>query len=495
MVVDIPPGRPAPEGNEGPAGTSEGSQQNKRLRPTHEVKEALVSQGAAAVPAVGLTGSKRRTAGGEHVYAAQAECVDWNAKWAAEPRPLGEVYGPEVAALVAERASPPQREAAWEHWRKLGRPRFVVAPMVDQSELAFRALCRKYGAEAAYTPMLHSRLFAGKDSYRKEMFTTCPEDRPLFVQFCTNDPADFVQAASFVQDQCDYVDINLGCPQRIAKRGNYGAFLMDDVPLIERIVRHAVSELRVPISVKIRVFPDVADTIRYARRLEAAGASLVCVHGRTREQKQTGTYPADWDQIRAVREALTVPVLANGNVRSYEDAVKCIEYTGVEGVMSAEQLLEDPKLFARRAGQPETARTAVEGPRMLAEYLEEVRKYPTPKRMIKAHTHRLLGEWLQEHMDLQHTLSKVQDVGELTEMAREMERRIAACGREYPAPQLSPEIIKKREARAAKRRAMEEQAREESELAELERAKGGKGQGAGDVGDKGDADGSKHAGG
>lgn len=80
------------------------------------VRHAYPHAGAAAVPAVGLTGSKRRTAGGEHVYAAQAECVDWNAKWAAEPRPLGEVYGPEVAALVAERASPPQREAAWEHW-------------------------------------------------------------------------------------------------------------------------------------------------------------------------------------------------------------------------------------------------------------------------------------------------------------------------------------------------------------------------------------------
>ena len=107
-----------------------------------------------------------------------------------------------------------------------------------QSELPFRMLCRRHGATAAYTPMLHARLFAEGAAYRAEHFSTAVADRPLFVQFCANDPAVLVRAAQHVDDDsCDYVDLNFGCPQRIAKRGNYGAYLMDDLPKAESLVR------------------------------------------------------------------------------------------------------------------------------------------------------------------------------------------------------------------------------------------------------------------
>ncbi|KAK9011075.1 hypothetical protein V6N11_043932 [Hibiscus sabdariffa] len=103
-----------------------------------------------------------------------------------------------------------QFERAWAHWTKLGRPKFIVAPMVDNSELPFRMLCRKYGAEAAYTPMLHSRIFTKNPKYRSEEFTTCKEDRPIFVQFCANDPDTLLEVARRVESYCDYVNINLG---------------------------------------------------------------------------------------------------------------------------------------------------------------------------------------------------------------------------------------------------------------------------------------------
>ena len=118
--------------------------------------------------------------------------------------------------------------------------------MVDQSELAFRALCRKYGAEAAYTPMLHSRLFAGKDSYRKEMFTTCPEDRPLFVQFCTNDPADFVQAASFVQDQVMHRPQGCGVDKGSGLHGSTARLVW------KKTVQDKMQRLRVPARLSCR---------------------------------------------------------------------------------------------------------------------------------------------------------------------------------------------------------------------------------------------------
>ncbi|XVF61231.1 hypothetical protein PTKIN_Ptkin08bG0113400 [Pterospermum kingtungense] len=208
--------------------------------------------------------------------------------------------------------------------------------MVDNSELPFRMLCRKYGATAAYTPMLHSRIFTDNEKYRNQEFTTCKEDRPLFVQFCANDPDVLLEAARRVEPYCDYVDINLGCPQRIAKRGYYGAFLMDNLPLVKSLVEKLASNLNVLVSCKIRVFPNLQDTLKYAKMLEDAGCSLLAVHGRTRDKKDGKKCRADWNAIKAVKNALRIPVLANGNIRHMDDVHNCLEETGADGVLSAE---------------------------------------------------------------------------------------------------------------------------------------------------------------
>ena len=116
----------------------------------------------------------------------------------------------------------------FEFFESIGSPKYVCAPMVDQSELAFRLLCRKYGTELCYTPMLHSRLMVEDKKYKSKHFSTCPEDygrdNPLFVQLCGNDPEIVLGAAQLVENECDAVDINLGCPQGIARKGNYGSF-------------------------------------------------------------------------------------------------------------------------------------------------------------------------------------------------------------------------------------------------------------------------------
>ncbi|KAL7090071.1 hypothetical protein ACP275_12G017300 [Erythranthe tilingii] len=293
-------------------------------------------------------------------------------------------------------------ERAWAHWNSLGRPKLIVAPMVDNSELPFRMLCRKYGAQAAYTPMLHSRIFGESEKYRSEEFTTCKEDRPLFVQFCANDPDILLESARKVEPYCDYVDINFGCPQRIARRGNYGAFLMDKLPLVKSLVEKLSQNLTVPVSCKIRIFPDLHDTINYAKMLEEAGCSLLAVHGRTRDEKDGKKIRANWQIIKAVREAVRIPVIANGNIRYVEDAWQCLEETGTEGVLSAEALLENPALFAGYR-TPEWAPVGVcrEGDldqaELAVEYLRMCEKYPVPWRMVRSHVHKLLGEWFRVH--------------------------------------------------------------------------------------------------
>ena len=158
--------------------------------------------------------------------------------------------------------------------------------MVNQSELAFRMLARQYGAELCYTPMLHSTLFAQEEVYRRDNFDPHAADRPLVAQFCGDDPATLLAAARHVQGRCDAVDLNLGCPQAIARKGHYGAFLLPERDLVVSLVRALAGGLSVPVTAKIRLLPgDIDETISLALALQEAGCSVLTVHGRTREQK------------------------------------------------------------------------------------------------------------------------------------------------------------------------------------------------------------------
>lgn len=306
-------------------------------------------------------------------------------------------------------------ERAWNAWRDLGSPKYVVAPMVDGSELAFRDICRKYGAHLAYTPMLHSKNFANCAKFRGEYFTTHAHDRPLIAQFCANDPNTLVQAARYVQSSVDAIDLNLGCPQGIAKKGHYGSFLQDEWELLHDIVSTAVRELDIPVWCKIRVFSDVQRTIDYARMLESAGASVIAVHGRTREQKGKVAPPADWEMIRAVRQAVHVPVIANGNVRCLEDADRAIEATGAAAVMSAWALLDNPATFV---GDLAPSRM-----QLAHEYLNIAEKYKTPLRMVRLHLFKLFRSRLDVNMDLNEHVARCRSIRDLRAIADTLAER------------------------------------------------------------------------
>lgn len=292
-----------------------------------------------------------------------------------------EAAAPTAVAPAAPAASKPTKLHGRAFYESIGSPKYIVAPMVDQSEFAWRMLTRSFLPEAqrpsvlAYTPMFHARLFAETQKYRDSHFqptlssrllptttttttTTTPDapyldgnpsiDRPLFVQFCANDPSSLLAAASLAAPYCDAVDLNLGCPQGIARKGHYGAFLQEDQTLIHNLIKTLHETLPVPVTAKIRILETKEATLAYAKNVLDAGASILTVHGRRREQKGHLTGVADWEYIRFLRENLPAEtvIFANGNILQHGDLQRCLEATGADGVMSAEGNLSDPALFA-----------------------------------------------------------------------------------------------------------------------------------------------------
>lgn len=241
-----------------------------------------------------------------------------------------------------------------DFFNRLARPVKILAPMVGHSEQAWRMLARKHGADICYTEMVHAEVFlkSKANAERNRWFTTDKDDRPLVVQICGNRPEIVLAAAQKLEKHCDAIDINLGCPQNIAKRGHYGAFLQDDWKLVGCIVSLLSRNLSVPVFCKIRVFEDVDRTVEYARMIESSGCSLLAVHGRLREQRGEKTGLASWKHIKAVKAALKIPVIANGNIVEFSDVGECVSFTKCDGVMVAETHLHNPLVFSGHSASP-----------------------------------------------------------------------------------------------------------------------------------------------
>lgn len=243
------------------------------------------------------------------------------------------------------------------------------------------------------------------------------EDRPLIAQFCGHDKEVLYQAMKVVENHVDGVDINCGCPQNIAKKGQYGAYLMEleGGDRIVDIVKYLAPRLKVPVSVKLRILPSeeengeprFEDTMVLYRRLVDAGASMLTIHGRTREQRQRKTGAADWDFTKRVVDEFNdrIPVLCNGSISNMDDVERCLEVTGADGVMVSEAILEYPPLFMQtNVESTNYTRTGPGRLQMAEDYLELCKQYPpddggqgSGMKCIRAHLHRFLHADLQNH--------------------------------------------------------------------------------------------------
>ncbi|MFW6207002.1 MAG: tRNA dihydrouridine synthase DusB [Gemmatimonadota bacterium] len=231
-----------------------------------------------------------------------------------------------------------------------------LAPQAGVSESPFRRLCRRFGADVVVSEFVSADGIIRNPDRSHDYLRFAPEEHPIGVQIFGSDPGMMADAAAYVEESYgpDFIDINFGCPVKKVVKRNGGSGCLRDLDLVASVVRAVDEATSLPVTAKIRSgFDEVTrDPVRIGRICQDAGARALCIHPRTREEMYSGE--ARWSEIRDLVEALEVPVIGNGDVRSGKDALRMKDETGCAGIMIARGSHGSPWLFRQ-------ARAALEG--------------------------------------------------------------------------------------------------------------------------------------
>ena len=224
---------------------------------------------------------------------------------------------------------------------------YILAPMAGVTDLPFRLLCKEQGAGLLCMEMISAKAIQYNNKNTKALLEIHPEEEPVSLQLFGSDPEVISEIAKRIEElPFAILDINMGCPVPKIVRNGEGSALMNQPKLVHEIVSKTVKAIQKPVTVKIRKgFNDESiNAVEIAKIIEDAGAAAVAVHGRTREQYYSGK--ADWDIIRQVKEAVSIPVIGNGDVVSGESALAMMRETGCDGVMIGRGAQGNPWIFS-----------------------------------------------------------------------------------------------------------------------------------------------------
>jgi len=227
-------------------------------------------------------------------------------------------------------------------------PKIYLAPMSGVTDLAFRLISRRLGAEHCFFEMLDSKAIVYGSQKNRRLIKTIKKDSPISAQLLGADPFAMLDAAEKLTALADisFLDINSACPVKKVTKKGAGAALLKNRALLGKIIKKLVSKLRIPVTVKLRTGfdkRDIGECVRTAEECQANGASTVFIHGRTMLQGYSGDI--DYESIKAVKESLKIPVFGSGNIFSPFMAKKMLEETGCDGILVARGALGNPWIF------------------------------------------------------------------------------------------------------------------------------------------------------
>ena len=221
----------------------------------------------------------------------------------------------------------------------------LMAPMAGVTDLPYRILCKEMGLSLSFTEMVSAKAIYYGNQNTDSLLYHKGEPGPVSAQLFGSDPALMAEMACRIEDDFDCIDVNMGCPVPKVVRNQEGSALMTNLPLAEQVLSTMAKALKKPLTVKFRIgfTDDAINVVEFAKMAEASGVASVTIHGRTREQYYSGK--ADWNIIRDVKSALSIPVIGNGDVTDGESAKRMYEYTGCDGIMIARAARGNPWIF------------------------------------------------------------------------------------------------------------------------------------------------------
>jgi nifR3 family TIM-barrel protein len=249
----------------------------------------------------------------------------------------------------------------------------ILAPMDGISDIPFRSLCRRFGSAISYTPFVRARDLLLNQPRAWDELKFLPSERPVAFQIYDESETRLLEATMRIERlQPDFIDINMGCPIRKISNRGAGAGMLRDPDKIARIVRSLSKAVSVPITAKIRLGWDENEMnyLEVCRAIEDNGGAMIAVHARTRSQGYR--HDADWDAIADIKDAVGIPVVGNGDVRTPMDIDRMIAHTGCDAVMIGRSAIGNPWIFQRKASQEIPPDDVVE---MINEHLDQMMDY------------------------------------------------------------------------------------------------------------------------